>query len=176
MTIMIIGGSASGKSKIAEELLCSLSPGKQRYYVATMKTGKDEENLRRVTKHREQRKEKGFITVECQQDIEQFIKETGSGKNVLLECVSNLAANEMFSESGFLSAEETARKVIKGMKALAENAENLVIVSNNVFESGLEYDELTCSYMKALGLINREMTEVSDEVYEAVVGIKLKIK
>ena len=67
-------------------------------------------------------------------------------------------------------------KVVNGIKTLAKECVNLVIVSNNIFESGSEYDESTRDYIKALGQINRELTDVSDEVYEAVVGIKVRIK
>ena len=176
MIVTVIGGSASGKSNIAEDIMCSLSNEERKYYVATMKVGDDEENIERVAKHREARKEKNFVTIECPSNVENAVKEMDTKKNVLLECVSNLTANEMFFGNEISSAEDTACKVIKGIKALAEEADNLVIVSNNIFESGSEYDESTRSYLKALGDINRELVNISDEVYEAVVGIKVKVK
>ena len=175
MTILILGGSASGKSKIAEDTICALC-NTQKYYVATMKVGDDEENIERVAKHREQRKEKNFVTIECPSNIENALKEMDTQKNVLLECVSNLAANEMFFGFEITSIEDTVSKVVNGIKTLAKECDNLVIVSNNIFESGSEYDESTRNYIKALGQINRELIDVSDEAYEAVVGIKVRIK
>ncbi len=175
MTIMILGGSASGKSKIAEDTICSLCSSRK-YYIATMKVGNDEENIERVAKHREQRKEKNFVTIECPCNIENALKEMDTQKNVLLECVSNLAANEMFFGTEITSIEDTVNNVVNGIKTLAKECDNLVIVSNNIFESGSEYDESTRDYIKALGQINRELIDVSDEAYEAVVGIKVRIK
>ena len=48
MLSIIIGGSGSGKSAFAEELVCRL-PG-QRFYIATM-TARDPESLRRIARH-----------------------------------------------------------------------------------------------------------------------------
>lgn len=175
MTILILGGSASGKSGIAEDIICALCSS-QKYYVATMNVGDDEENIGRVARHREQRREKNFVTIECPRNIENALTEMDTNKNVLLECVSNLAANEMFFGAQIISAEDTVNRVVNGIKALSKECDNLVIVSNNIFESGFEYDESTRSYIRALGRINRELIDVSDEAYEAVVGIKVRIK
>ena len=115
MTVLILGGSASGKSKIAEETICSFCEG-QKYYIATMKVGNDEENIERVAKHREQRKEKNFVTIECPNNRDNALKEMSAKKNALLECVSNLVANEMFFKAEIASVEDTVNKVVNGIK------------------------------------------------------------
>lgn len=176
MLTLVYGGSASGKSQIAEDIICKISEGKNKYYIATMKVSDDEENIERVEKHRNQRKDKGFVTIECPHDIENAIKEMTSDKNALLECVSNLVANEMFFGGEIKEMEDTVNKVKDGIKTLAENSDNLVIVTNNVFESGSDYDPTTLSYMEALGRVNRELFNMADEVYEVVVGISMRIK
>ena len=56
---LIIGGSGSGKSEYAENLICSLNPG--RVYLATMRPG-DGESRKRIEKHRGMREKKGFVT------------------------------------------------------------------------------------------------------------------
>ena len=176
MITLVYGGSACGKSQYAEDTICRLSEGKSKYYIATMQVGDDEENIERVEKHREMRKEKGFTTIERQVDVEKALDEMTGSKNALLECVSNLVANEMFFGGEIIGKEDTVKKVKDGLSKLSEGTENLVIVTNNVFESDSDYDEITLSYMDALGEINTYLTTLADEVCEVVVGIPLRIK
>ena len=176
MIVLVYGGSACGKSQFAEDTICRLSEEKSKYYIATMQVGDDEENIERVAKHREMRKEKGFMTIECQVSLEKALDEMDDSKNALLECVSNLVANEMFFDGEIIGKEDTVRKVKDGLSKFAEGTENLVIVTNNIFESDSDYDEITLSYMDALGEINSFLAMLADEVYEVVVGIPLRIK
>ena len=90
----------------------------------------------------------------------------------------NLCANEMFSrEDSFKkSEEEVCRKILSDVKKLSSLFENLVIVTNNVFEDGRQYDETTQKYIHVLGKINCQLAEISDKVYEVVVGIPLELK
>ena len=176
MITLVYGGSACGKSQYAEDTICRLSEGKSKYYIATMQVGDDEENIERVEKHREMRKEKGFTTIESQVDVKKALDEMTGSKNALLECVSNLVANEMFFGGEIIGKTETVEKVKDGISKLAEGTENLVVVTNNVFESDSDYDETTLSYMNALGEINAYLSTLADEVFEVVVGIPLRIK
>lgn len=96
MLIEIIGGSGSGKSEFAEKCCMELCPGKK-YYIATMQAF-DEEGKCRVLRHRKLRAGKQFITIECQTGLENVQVEEGA--TLLLECMSNLTANEMYSPEG----------------------------------------------------------------------------
>ena len=176
MITLIYGGSACGKSQFAEDTICRLSEGKNKYYIATMQVGDDEEIIERVKKHRKMRGEKGFTTVECQVNLEKALDVMSGSKNALLECMSNLVANEMFFGGEIIGRDDTVKKVREGLKKLIEGTDNLVVVTNNIFESDSDYDEITLSYMDALGEINEYLAELADEVYEVVVGIPLRIK
>ena len=57
-----------------------------------------EEGRLRVQRHRRMRRDKGFETVECYTNLSGL--EIPEGCAVLLECVSNLTANEMYQEEG----------------------------------------------------------------------------
>ncbi len=96
MVTLIIGGAASGKSAYAEELAMQ-SPGVPRLYVATM-LAQDAESRARVKRHRALRRGKGFFTVECPLALEKLVVPTGAA--VLLECLSNLLANECYCPEG----------------------------------------------------------------------------
>ena len=97
MFVTVTGGSGSGKSAFAEEQILKF-PEKNRLYIATMVCF-DEESRQRVKRHRKMRKEKHFDTLECPTDLVhvRIPKDTA----VLLECMSNLAANEVFSPCFF---------------------------------------------------------------------------
>ena len=67
-------------------------------------------------------------------------------------------------------------KIVRDIKALASKLDSLVIVSNNIFEDGIEYDQYSMEYIRALGLINQKLSDMAEEVIEVVVGLPVKIK
>ena len=96
MLTLVLGGSASGKSEYAEQLVLEAGAG-PRFYIATMEPY-DEECLRRISRHRAMRASKGFETLECPRGLAGLaLPRPGVA---LLECMSNLVANEMFSPQG----------------------------------------------------------------------------
>lgn len=177
MVTLIIGGSGSGKSAYAEAYITAHSEGRRKYYLATMQVF-DKEGQKKIDRHREQRSGKGFVTIEQPTVIEKALNKMGEEEEriVLLECMSNLAANEMFSQEIPKTAEQVAVQVIKGIEVLKKEVQHLVIVSNNVFEDGLFYDETTMEYIQALGKINENLAGIADKVIEVVVGIPIVIK
>lgn len=93
MLILVTGGSGSGKSAYAENLVCGLSG--TRVYLATMETKSDEAKAR-IAKHRAAREGRGFVTVERTKNIGNVTLPPHA--NVLLEDMGNLVANELFSK------------------------------------------------------------------------------
>jgi len=176
MIKFIYGGSSSGKSAYAEKCLQSLDCS-NKYYLATM-NAYDEESRKRIEKHRNARSGKGFITIECPKDVfmaAKYIKPDESSA-ILLECMSNLVANEMFGNENIPDADECAGKILADIMELSKKTDNLIIVSNNIYEDGCLYDDTTRNYLKALGLINRKLAHLSSESVEVVVGIGIKQK
>jgi|UniRef100_UPI0040279EC0 adenosylcobinamide kinase/adenosylcobinamide-phosphate guanylyltransferase len=186
MIHLVIGGSGSGKSEFAENLL---EDSQRKYYIATMQVY-EEEGRKKVARHRRLRAGKGFQTIEQPRDMHKVAeivardrKETENA--ALLECMSNLVANEMFGgetedSAGWMSETERkdflVEKVTEGIRVLAEKLDKLVIVSNNVFEDGISYDAQTMSYIRVLGRVNQELARMADHVTEVVVGIPVKVK
>lgn len=208
MITLITGGSGSGKSAYAEKYICHASNEKkfkEKYYIATMQVF-DEEGQRKIDRHRRLRAGKGFITIEQPRDIQDAVSKLQSenslktGRLALLECMSNLVANEMFppvdasdtKEAGFkkeaLDEPENMRdyentlisrvskKVLKEVSILSENVAELVIVTNNVFEDGVCYDESTMNYIKVMGTVNRGLAAMAESVVEVVAGIPVVVK
>lgn len=176
MTTLLIGGSGSGKSACAEEYLLAVSEGKRKYYLAAMQAC-DKESRARIERHRRMRAGKDFITIEQPVRIQDALARMEDGeKTALLECVSNLTANEMFGADRRRTEAEVAEAVTDGIAILKERLTHLVIVSGNVFEDGRSYDEETMAYIRVMGRINQRLAAMADEVVEVVAGIPIMIK
>ena len=193
MITLVTGGSGSGKSAYAESLLSSCEG--IRYYIATMQIY-DAEGEKKVERHRKLRAGKGFLTIESpmnvgkirfacageaeqakyRQEAERKVQGGSEKKSALLECMSNLTANEMFTKDGMKSEEEVVEKIVSEIQTLSQKLDNLGIVTNNVFEDGVIYDAGTMEYLRALGRINTALARLADRVAEVVVGIPVELK
>ena len=177
MMILVVGGSGSGKSSYAEKTAVSLAQsGMKKYYLATMQVF-DDEGRKKVDRHRKLRNGKGFFTIEQPVRISSALEKMEDGdRAVLLECISNLTSNEMFSEKKAMTEIQVTENVIRDIKMLKEQTNHLVVVSNNVFEDGITYDETTTKYIRAMGKINQKLAALADRVVEVVEGIPVIIK
>ncbi len=100
MMTLIMGGSGSGKSAYAEEYISQISGNCRKYYIATMQVF-DREAQEKVRKHQRMRTGRGFYTIEQQVSVDGALLKMEAAyqkeRVALLECISNLTANEMFS-------------------------------------------------------------------------------
>lgn len=179
MLYLVTGGSASGKSEYAEEMAVSLQRKNKGglFYVAAMYPF-DEECKDRIRKHQNMRRDKGFVTIECYTRVEQIKGEKGGV--YLLECMSNLLANEMYQEEGRLkelsrmneqAGKEQVREVIADPLITLSRTADVIVVSNEVFSDGVFYGEEMKRYVQALGMINVLLGEAACFVAEAVCKI-----
>lgn len=201
MIALVIGGSGSGKSAYAEQMAVKAAGNGSLYYVATMQVY-DEEGKKKVERHQKMREGKGFLTIEQPRRLKEAAKKVATekvsagkvaagkvaaervpaGKIVLLECMSNLVANEMFSEENLSAVMDEAKikqlshEIISGVTALQDSCDILIIVTNQIFEDGIRYDASTMDYIRLLGDINRQIAERAEQVVEVVAGIPIFIK
>lgn len=170
MLEVVTGGSGSGKSAYAEQLVLKQGESR-RYYIATMRPW-DEECQEKIEKHRRMRAEKQFETIECYENLHEVELEEASV--VLLECMSNLVANEYYRTG--LGLESVEERVLNGIYHLQKQAKTLIIVTNEVFSDGGQYEEETRGYMALLGRINQKISLKADRVTEVVYGIPIVLK
>lgn len=202
MLHIVYGGSASGKSSYAESFAMSLQGEGRLLYIATMYPYKwntteiDPETMQRIERHRAMRADKGFDTVECYRHVEHIVAKRQDV--LLLECMSNLLANEMYleqdSDDGGLAEtmsevekagvgmSETlspvSKKIVQALVNLSTRVQDVVIVTNDVFSDGgsLTYDESTREYVKNLAEINCALAWEAATVTEVVCGIPVIVK
>lgn len=202
MLHIVYGGSASGKSSYAESIAMSLQGDGRLLYIATMYPYKwntteiDPETMQRINRHRAMRADKGFDTVECYRHVEHIVAKRQDV--LLLECMSNLLANEMYLEpdsddgelaepmsevekAGFEMSKTmspVSKKIVQALVALSARVQDVVIVTNDVFSDGgnLTYDESTREYVKNLAQINCALAREAATVTEVVCGIPVIVK
>ena len=185
MIIFVTGGSSSGKSEYAEQLAVRLKekerkrrrealqeqllPEPRLVYLATMEPV-DAESLQRIRRHRVMRAERQFETREQYTHLETLA--TAKNEILLLECLSNLVANEMFSPEGRKC--QTAEAVEKGICYLAKRCFHLIIVGNNIFEDDLNYDDDTLEYLRQTARVHRFLGERAAQIVEVICGIPVE--
>lgn len=189
MLHIVYGGSASGKSSYAESFAMSLQGDGRLLYIATMypykwnTTELDPETIQRIERHRAMRADKGFDTVECYRHVEHIVAKRQDV--LLLECMSNLLANEMYLEPDSNAGSDVAEtmspvsnKIVQALIDLSTRVQELVIVTNDVFSDGgsLTYDESTREYVKNLAEINCALAREAATVTEVVCGIPVIVK
>ena len=169
MFIFIAGTARSGKSQYAELRASELGKSSQKIYVAAAEI-RDDEMRRRAELHRERRKNMGFRTIERYRDLGGL--ELPEDACVLIESLTVWTANEMFTDSAVNHS--AGEKVYSDFMKIYSKVKNIVLVSDDVFSDGAEYDPLTEEYMRTLGGLHVKIAAFADEVIEIVSGIPLR--
>ena len=172
MLIVITGGAASGKSAQAERILCERAAPGSRLYLATMQPFGEAAEAR-MLRHHKLRAGKGFQTVERYTALGSLRLER-QYEGILLECMSNLLANEQFSPDG--AGSEAVESILRGVEALQTQCRDLVIVTNEIFSDGEVYPKETMQDMQMLGQLNIALAARADMVLYTVCGILLAQK
>ena len=94
MRVFISGGCKNGKSYYAQRV--AKSAGAPLYYIATM-IPHDHEDDARILRHRKERENWGFETIECGRDIQNVLNNADQNGSFLLDSVTALLSNEMFA-------------------------------------------------------------------------------
>lgn len=183
MLFLITGASGSGKSEYAEQLACRLAKrdGLQRkIYVATMER-RGGEAEQRIARHRKLRAGKGFVTAESPFGLSgiQACLPDGEGDDeggavVLLECLSNLLANLMFSRG--LDGEAAGKVIGRQIAAGKARYRHLIVVTNEVFSDGIAGADTVRAYVQVLGTVNRSLAALADAFCEVVYTVPVFLK
>ena len=168
MKIFISGGCKNGKSTDAQTLAKQLSEGGlPLYYVATMEP-RDREDDARVENHRRERAGWGFETVEQGKNLCEVLFRTDPRGVYLLDSVTALVSNEMFSSDRF--DPEAGERVCADLTRFLGAVDHAVLVSDFIYSDAGLYDPLVEEYRRALALCDRAAAAACDCVIEVSAG------
>ncbi len=169
--IFISGGVRSGKSHFAESYITNLTGNY--IYLATAKY-EGSEMINRIQTHKNDRKDKGFNTIDKSSDITEIINLLDSNDIILLECLTTLVANEMFENN--LSENEVVSKVVKDILSIKSKVKEIIVVSNDLYGDDIKYSKEVEAYYNAITTISIELIQHSNEVYELSYKIPIRRK
>jgi adenosylcobinamide kinase/adenosylcobinamide-phosphate guanylyltransferase len=166
MKYLIIGGSKSGKSEIAEKISLNLDSEKV-IYIATMKPY-DNEDKERIEKHIQRRQGLNYETLEVERDLHKIVNSLSKEDTVLIDSITSLLTNEMFCNGEIIK--KPSINILNGLEQILLKVKNIIIVSDYIFNDAIQYDEITKNYQKELAIINRRLAEICDNVIECCFG------
>ena len=166
MIVFILGGAKSGKSMLAQCFAKHLHDSRsgRLYYAATM-IPYDTEDEKRIEKHRHERENWGFETIEEGFNLQNHASSIQSEDVVLLDSVTAFVQNVLFSDNdivNIISNEDLSLHI----KSLSKNYNDLIIVSDYIFSDSLKYSPEIERYKKLLGRTHQEIAAFSQIVIE----------
>ncbi|WP_025785558.1 bifunctional adenosylcobinamide kinase/adenosylcobinamide-phosphate guanylyltransferase [Sporosarcina sp. D27] len=178
----ISGGVRSGKSAYAEQLARTEATrtGGRLVYIASG-TATDDEMAKRIARHRSDRADDGWTTIEQPTHLENVLPNLQPHDHVIWDCVTTWLGNEAFEgwETGtpcILKPECMDQKITSLLDTIEriQNLTNqLIIVSNEVFDEPLKTEEITRTYTHTLGELHQAIVAKADTAIEMDSGLPI---
>jgi adenosylcobinamide kinase/adenosylcobinamide-phosphate guanylyltransferase len=180
--IFISGGVRSGKSSFAEKKALERAANVKGFlhYLATG-VPSDVEMIKRIERHQKERDESSFSWRTWEQStnigiLAPFFKERDV---VLLDCMTTLLSNEMYSQTSDLDEallKQIFQRLINGIKDIQKNCNQLIVVSNEVLYEPYSDNRLVLTYYRMIGHLHQEVVKIADEAYLVEAGIPILMK
>ena len=164
--ILITGGTRSGKSVVAENLILTYT--NKPVYIATAKIF-DDEMAQRISKHKNRRKNL-WIEYEAYTDLVDVIKKTDHLGPRLVDCLTMWLNNLIFEKIDWKS------EVSKLVECLVKQKQPIIIVTNEVGSGIIPENKLARQFSDIVGETNSIISKNVDTVFLVVSGVSLKIK
>jgi adenosylcobinamide kinase/adenosylcobinamide-phosphate guanylyltransferase len=177
---LVTGGSRSGKSSFAEDLL----KGQDKVlYIATSFIT-DDEMRERVAIHKSRRNE-NWETYEGYKNLHKVIK-GWEHKYIILECVTTMITNLIFDK--YSNFDNLAKEEIQSLEdsisvqftevitACREFDKEIIVITNEVGLGLISEYKLGRIFTDISGRINQLLGSLCDEAYLVVSGLPLKLK
>jgi adenosylcobinamide kinase/adenosylcobinamide-phosphate guanylyltransferase len=121
----------------------------------------DSEDEARIQKHREDRKNLGFETIEVGKDLSTVVEKLEAGRVILFDSLTALLANELFEGRKDFSlpkmqeeSEKIVGKIENSLEKLIQKSNSVIFVTDEIYRDG-KYDEITEIYRKSLARIEQ---------------------
>ncbi|MFK3799356.1 bifunctional adenosylcobinamide kinase/adenosylcobinamide-phosphate guanylyltransferase [Pseudomonas sp. NPDC088444] len=169
MLQLILGGTRSGKSRLAEKL--ARDSGRDVVYIATSQPLDGEMN-ERVMLHRQRRPENWGL-VEEPLELARVIKENaGQGRCLLVDCLTLWLTNLLMLDDPQRLAQE--REAL--LDGLADVPGDIIFVSNETGLGVVPLGELTRRYVDEAGWLHQALAERCQRVVFTVAGLPMTLK
>jgi adenosylcobinamide kinase/adenosylcobinamide-phosphate guanylyltransferase len=166
--ILIGGGSRSGKSSAALQMLRAAGP--RLGFIATAEPW-DDEMRERITRHREERGPAITTWEEPLAVARRIQAEDGNYDAILVDCLTLWLSNIMLAETFDVEAE---------CRALVESAAGastkVILVTNEVGCGIVPENAVARKFRDAAGRLNQMAAECATEVHWMIFGVGLRIK
>ncbi len=174
--ILITGGCRSGKSGFGQRLAENI-PGR-RLFIATCPC-LDEEMAARISRHQQDRKDKGWLTVEEPLAPMDAVNGAKPGTTILLDCLTLWISNLLFAAEN-IGRELTEERITQHALQLATVARNhegtVLMVTNEVGLGIVPENAVARRYRDLVGRCNQTLAAAADQVYLVSCGIPLQLK
>jgi adenosylcobinamide kinase/adenosylcobinamide-phosphate guanylyltransferase len=168
---LVLGGCKSGKSRHAQKLAESLTPGR-RLYIATC-VPLDQEMRDRVQRHQDDR-DKTWSTLETPIEIGEIIKlKSCDYGGILLDCLTLWVTN-MIMEG--MEQPEIIEKTRSLCDVIKQSACPVIAVSNEVGAGIVPENKLARMFRDVQGIVNQIVAAELDRVVVTFAGIPMTLK
>lgn len=174
--ILVTGGCRSGKSGFARRLV--ENSGHDRCFLATCPVF-DDETAERVRRHREERADSGWRTIEEEVEVTQALAAAPPQAAILLDCLTLWVNNLMHrgESSGGWPDEDAVAALAGELAAAARKRDGLFVAVTNEVGMGIVPENAAARRFRDLaGRVNQTMAAASDEAYFLVSGLAWRIK
>ena len=170
--VVVAGGARSGKSTFAENLAlkASVLPLKPIYLASA--TAFDEEMQDRIDRHQRQRGSQ-FRTIEAPHDVISSLEGVCHGGALLWDCLTIWLSNRMMAQKEDSFIETELFTIIDG---LLERFSEVIVVTNEVGLGIVPESSLGRRFRDLAGRCHQGLTKRADEVYFAMMGLRLRLK
>ncbi len=165
-SILVTGGSRSGKSRLAEDFTLNL--GQSAIYIATAEAG-DAEMAERIARHRARRGPE-WVTHAEPLDLTGALLATDGDAPRLVDCVTLWLSNLMHAGKDWESEAGRLVAVLPNLKA------PVIFVTNEVGSGIVPENALARRFRDAAGLVNAMIAAACDELWLSVCGQSIRIK
>ncbi|MGC8908131.1 MAG: bifunctional adenosylcobinamide kinase/adenosylcobinamide-phosphate guanylyltransferase [Desulfomonilaceae bacterium] len=175
--ILITGAARSGKSRTALEVGERI--GGRKLFVATCPLMDDEEMMRRIQRHKEERSQRDWDTVEEPSDIAAALRSSSAYDVRVVDCVTLWVNNLMYDAE--LNGRQVDEDIISARCAELLDAckalnGSVIFVTNEVGWAIVPENALARRFRDLVGHCNRLIAEKADRVILTVCGLPLFLK
>ena len=169
-TVLVTGGSRSGKSRHALQLASNIDGPK--IFLATAEP-LDEEMAERIKKHQNERG-KEWTTIEEPLDPTSVLRKKGDQPGcIVLDCITLWLSNMVMKD---MTREIILQQVHEFIRECKNCASNIIVITNELGSGIVPMEPSARSFRDIAGETNQILAEEFDEVVNMVSGIPMTIK